>query len=353
MSRVANGAAHSSHESTLKIAPAFDSHLLSVKNVKGVKETIRVAWIVRDTRGVVAVEDIISAVRGLSHEEAATVFRQQREDWQRSQSLEFERIVLPPVNGYSSNQDVEVCTLEDLPKIMDAIAAVQGQPEGVDDVCSRLERSLHEWARIRLQQRLRELSNDQANIHAALQSVFTVRESQKPNSAAAPTATNASNTSSPAVTAVPSSAALPANRSSSGSSITAPTSNAAPTTSSHSSPYIGPASGVAAPPSGQFWLYDPAPAPTPPASRGGGLTLSATTAATVIATIAATAPLSGTANSGSPLLSPKLTGILGGHNGSQHAAAATAHTASSAGGSAGGAGQMGQVEVKTQNVSFP
>ena len=58
-----------------KSAPIIDVHVLTVKNVKGVKETVRVGWIARDTRGVVAVEDVISAVRGLSHEEAARFSR--------------------------------------------------------------------------------------------------------------------------------------------------------------------------------------------------------------------------------------------------------------------------------------
>ena len=261
MSHVASTAALSNHASIHKAAAAPEWQALTIKNKQGAQQTVRVAWLVQELRGLVAVVDVVSVVRGLAHVDAARFFSEQKENWQRSQSLGLERIAFTKLVGSGtcadSNrpvQDLEVCTLPDLSKVLDAMAAVQGQPEGAEDVSSRLQRSVQDWARIRLEQRVRELSDDQANIKAALQSVFHTTEPDTATSAphASPAEPSASNALS----------ALPAPGSN----------NPAPSTSSsrHSSPYIGPANGVAAPLSGNFWLYDPVVSTkVAPCSAGG------------------------------------------------------------------------------------
>jgi len=305
----------SSHATNHKAAAAIEWQALSIKNIEGASQSVRVAWLVQELRGLVAVVDVISVVRGLAHVDAARFFSEQKENWQRSQSVGRERIAFTKVAGsgaaFDSNrpaQDLEVCTLPDLSRVLDALAAVQGQPAGAEDVSSRLQRSVQDWARIRLEQRVRELSDDQANIKAALQSVFPASE---PNTttqstfAASSASADASACNGTAVT--PSRAAAAAAELSTPSTVSAPpapaSNNAVPSTSSsrHGSPYIGPASGVSAPPSGTFWLYDPViPAKGAPASGGGTSAPGSNGSPRVV----------GQANShGSPLLSGQPIGV--------------------------------------------
>jgi len=56
--------------------------------------TVRVAWIFRELRGVVANVDLIAAVRGLAHKEAVHFFSQHKEKWLRTQWMGMERIAL-------------------------------------------------------------------------------------------------------------------------------------------------------------------------------------------------------------------------------------------------------------------
>jgi hypothetical protein len=352
---LSNGPASSNanHAASRKAVTAIESQALTVKNVRGVPETVRVAWIVQELRGVVAVVDIIAAVRGLAHKEAAHFFSEQKENWQRSQTLRLERIALTEITGNGSSecgrpvQDVEVCALADLHKVIEAIASVQGQPAGADDVCSRLERSVQEWARIRLEQRLRELSDDQANIKVALQSVFASRELPKLSSAADNKASGGRATSSVSTATSPTACAQTAT---SASAVTlaplsnppAPLSNppaprSNPSTSSHGSPYIGPTSGVPTPLTG-FWLYDPAP--PAPQSRGGGSSsaarLPATSHALTGSTGTAAGPSAGPLSDGSPRLAGQTLGLSIGppasHGGSASAALPSLLSASSSNG---------------------
>lgn len=291
-----NGAAPLlSHGLNKNTGAEIDSQVLTVKTVKGELNTVRVAWILKQQRGVVAVVDLIAAVRGLAHTEAAQFFIQHKENWQRTQSLGLERIALAEITGNVSPESyrtihVEVCPLGDLTTAIDAIAAVQGQPAGADGVCLRLQNSVQEWARKCLEQRLRELSDDQANIAAALQSIFTVREPHTPMPITSSTATNVSDAPAPVSTSTATLAHMltsttktstPAEPTSN-PYLAEPRSNPATSTSSHSSPYLGSHSSpylgahsspylgalsAVQPSSGGFWLYDPAP--PAPASRGG------------------------------------------------------------------------------------
>ena len=343
---------NANHASNRKTVTVIETQALTIKNVRGVQETVRAAWLVQELRGVVAVVDIISAVRGLAHKEAALFFSEHKENWQRSQTLELERIALTEITGNGSSectrpmQDVEVCPLADLHKVIEAIAAVQGQPAGADDVCSRLERSVQEWARIRLEQRLRELSDDQANIKMALQSVFASRDLPKLSSAAnqafsAPATTCVSTATSPMACARTSTTASSLPQAPL-SNPPAPRSN--PSTSLHGSPYIGPASGVPTPLTG-FWLYDPAP--PAPSSRGGGSNsgarLSATTPAVTSSTGTAAGPSTGPASNGSPCLAGQPLGLSISSIGqpASHGATSAAFSSLLGASSGNGAGSVG------------
>ena len=115
---VVNGASLPDHGSAHK---EIDSQMLTVKNVKGVHMTVRVAWIFRELRGVVAIVDLMAAVRGLAHKEAVHFFRQHKEKWLRTQWMGMERIALAEItviNGspgsHRTMEDVEVYPLAEL-----------------------------------------------------------------------------------------------------------------------------------------------------------------------------------------------------------------------------------------------
>jgi len=250
--------------------------------------TVRVAWIFRELRGVVANVDLIAAVRGLAHKEAVHFFSQHKEKWLRTQWMGMERIALAEItviNGspgsHRTMEDVEVCPLAELFEAVDAIAAVQGQPVGADNVCARLQNSMQEYGRKQLEHRLQELSDDQANIKVALKSIFTVREpSSNMTYATAPQHSNANldhmlmSAAKPCVALAelkgnPAPAELRSNEATSTSSHSSPFlgAHSSPFLGAHSSPYLGAINAVQRS-TGSFWLYDPVP--SAPAGGGGG-----------------------------------------------------------------------------------